>query len=350
MYENYSVLFVDDEIHILSSLRRGLIDEEFTCYFAESGKAALELMEKKPVHVIVTDMRMPEMTGLVLLKHVTDQWPKTVKIVLSGYTQLQQIVTTINQVDIFKFITKPWDLDDFIAIVHKALDYYILQEENERNKKTLEAQNLAYQNILKRVDDVVANAKKSTELLCTIGKAVYGFEKKLPIKERIRFESFFAIQDTIFDSFCKAVTNEKREYTYSSLSESLLAYMSKNFPYVMLETENDTNTKFMFNIKLIETTLYSIMLVFKDEFERSAPAFRIGLKDENKISITILFYKQSSQSESDHSKDPDLFDIKLDFIRYVLETVVKIRQIEFQMTQIKENIILQISIIENTHE
>ena len=67
MYENYRVLFVDDEQNILNSLRRGLADEEFYCHFATSGNQALEIMKQYNIAVIVTDMRMPEMTGLELL-------------------------------------------------------------------------------------------------------------------------------------------------------------------------------------------------------------------------------------------------------------------------------------------
>ena len=112
MYRGYSVLFVDDEVNILNALRRGLIDEEYTCYFAISGQQALRIMEAEKIAVIVTDMRMPGMDGLALLKEVAAKWPLTVKIVLSGFTQLQQILATINQVDIFKFITKPWKLEE----------------------------------------------------------------------------------------------------------------------------------------------------------------------------------------------------------------------------------------------
>ena len=68
-----------------------------------------------------------------------------VKIVLSGYTQLPQILATINQVDIFKFITKPWKMEEeFISVIHKALDFYRIREENEEIKIALKKKNQAY--------------------------------------------------------------------------------------------------------------------------------------------------------------------------------------------------------------
>ncbi|MDA3845774.1 MAG: response regulator [Vallitaleaceae bacterium] len=129
MEKTYSVLFVDDEINVLNSLKRGLFDETYNCIFASSGKEALLLLEKQEIAVIVSDMRMPEMNGLQLLKTVKEKYPDIVCIVLSGYTQLQQILATINQVDIFKFITKPWKLEDeFKVIINQAVAYYQMAE------------------------------------------------------------------------------------------------------------------------------------------------------------------------------------------------------------------------------
>ena len=120
-----SVLFVDDDINVLSSLRRGLIDEEYKSFFATGGQEALAIMEENEISVIVSDMRMPEMDGLKLLKTIKEKYPDTVKIVLTGYTQLQQVLATINQVDIFKFITKPWDMEEeFKIIIRQAVEYY----------------------------------------------------------------------------------------------------------------------------------------------------------------------------------------------------------------------------------
>jgi DNA-binding NtrC family response regulator len=73
-----AVLFVDDEVNILNSLRRGLIDVDYKCFFASSGKEALEIMKENLISVIVTDMRMPEMDGLTLLKEVKEKYPMTV--------------------------------------------------------------------------------------------------------------------------------------------------------------------------------------------------------------------------------------------------------------------------------
>jgi two-component system, NtrC family, response regulator HupR/HoxA len=135
-----TILIVDDEERILNSLRRGLIDEPHNLLFADSGKKALEILEQNEVHVIITDMRMPEMSGLQLLKIVKEKYPNIVRLVLSGYTQVGTLLTAINQGDIFKFITKPWKLEEeFKEVIAQAIEYYNLHAERARLAKELEA-------------------------------------------------------------------------------------------------------------------------------------------------------------------------------------------------------------------
>jgi two-component system, NtrC family, response regulator HupR/HoxA len=139
MSEKRTILFVDDEEKVLKSLQRGLMDEPYECLFATSGKQALDLLDKHTVHVICTDMRMPEMNGLELLKLVKDKHPHIVRLVLSGYTQVGMLLTAINQGEIFKFITKPWSLEEeFKGVIQQAMEYYNLKAERDRLAAELE--------------------------------------------------------------------------------------------------------------------------------------------------------------------------------------------------------------------
>ncbi|MHC4656567.1 MAG: response regulator [Planctomycetota bacterium] len=123
--EKRTVLFVDDEEKILRSLKRGLMDEPYESLFANSGQEALEILKQKEVHVLVTDMRMPEMSGLDLLRIVKKEYPHIIRMVLSGYTQVITPLTAINQGEIFKFITKPWKLEEeFKPAIREAVEYY----------------------------------------------------------------------------------------------------------------------------------------------------------------------------------------------------------------------------------
>jgi len=137
--EKRRVLFVDDEEKVLRSLERGLIDEPYDTLFAKSGKEALEILQREEVHVIVVDMRMPEMTGLELLRIVKKEYPNIVRMVLSGYTQITTLLTAINQGEIYKFITKPWKLEkEFKPAVRQAVEYSDLHSEHDKLATELE--------------------------------------------------------------------------------------------------------------------------------------------------------------------------------------------------------------------
>jgi len=123
--EPKTVLFVDDEETILTSLEMAVEDEPYQRLYARSGAEALKLLSQNKVHVIVTDMRMQDMTGLSLLKIVREKYPEVVRIVLSGYTQVTTLLAAINEGQIYKYITKPWRLEEqFKPAIRAALEYY----------------------------------------------------------------------------------------------------------------------------------------------------------------------------------------------------------------------------------
>lgn len=154
------VLFVDDEPNILSSLRRGLAREKYIKFFALNAEEALYIMQEHEIHVIVSDMRMPGMSGLDLLKLVSEKYPNIVKIVLSGYTQLPQVLATVNQVDIYKFVPKPWNMDEeFIPLIRGAVDFYNMQNEYRQFRNTLEKQNQFYQKLIRQNDEKFGSLK-----------------------------------------------------------------------------------------------------------------------------------------------------------------------------------------------
>jgi len=124
---------VDDEELILRSLERGLLDRSYDKFFAKSGKEALEILKRKKVHVIVTDLRMPEMTGLELLRIVKKEYPNIIGIVLTGYGPDAEVRNAVEQGEIFWLIPKPlWKLGGkFERLIQRALNRSILQSDYE---------------------------------------------------------------------------------------------------------------------------------------------------------------------------------------------------------------------------
>jgi CheY-like chemotaxis protein len=133
--EKRTVLFVDDDEIVLQSLERGLLDETYNKLFVKNCKEALEILQREEVHVIVTDMRMPEMTGLELLRTVRKDYPHIIGMVLSGYEQDAALMMAAEQGEIFRVIPKPWKFGgvDFESLVRKAVDHYNFQSECKRS-------------------------------------------------------------------------------------------------------------------------------------------------------------------------------------------------------------------------
>jgi DNA-binding NtrC family response regulator len=106
-----TLLIVDDEPNILTSLSRLLRREGFNILTATSPSAAFEHLAKNTVQVILSDQRMPEMSGTEFFSRVRQLYPDTIRIVLTGYTDIDSVTGAINRGAIYKFLTKPWDDD-----------------------------------------------------------------------------------------------------------------------------------------------------------------------------------------------------------------------------------------------
>jgi two-component system response regulator HupR/HoxA len=126
-----TVLVVDDEVRSQDALRRTL-DEDFTVFTASSADEARGLLQRQPVSVILCDQRMPGMTGVNFLKEVREQWPDTVRMVISGYTDSEDIIAGINEAGIYQYILKPWSPDHLLDSVRNAVEAQVLQRQTSR--------------------------------------------------------------------------------------------------------------------------------------------------------------------------------------------------------------------------
>src|SRR5882757_8157949 len=114
------VMFVDDEPRVLTTMRM-LFRAHYEVYFAEGGPQALELLKKQPVDVIVSDQRMPGMSGIELLRAARELNPNAMRILLTGYSDLNAIIGSINEGEIFRFVNKPWSNEDLSTTVARAV-------------------------------------------------------------------------------------------------------------------------------------------------------------------------------------------------------------------------------------
>src|ERR1700752_242449 len=132
----YKLLIVDDEMPNIRLLER-LFQHEYHCLTASSGEEAMSLLDQHEVAVIITDQRMPQMTGIELLKRSADRRPHMVRILLTGYTDLEALVEAVNCGLVYMYVSKPWNNDDLKLRVSRAVELY----ENNKRQHSLNANN-----------------------------------------------------------------------------------------------------------------------------------------------------------------------------------------------------------------
>jgi two-component system probable response regulator PhcQ len=129
--QSFSVLLVDDEEDVRNALVRTLRREGWDLHTAASGAEALEILKRVPVDLILTDHRMPGMTGLELVKVVRERYPKVMRVILTGYAEFETVKAAVNEAEVFRFLTKPWDSEDLRLTLRTAAQRRALEREQD---------------------------------------------------------------------------------------------------------------------------------------------------------------------------------------------------------------------------
>lgn len=158
------VIFVDDEPILLKSLNRIVRNEPYDKQFAATGLQAIEIMEQTRVHVIVSDLKMPEMDGLALLKKVRRDYPDTVRIILSGQTDIGLALEAIHAGNVYRYITKPFDERDLLQTIRQALDTWQIKEEKRQLQSRLAEQNKQLERRVKERTEQLLAIERQAEL------------------------------------------------------------------------------------------------------------------------------------------------------------------------------------------
>ena len=137
----HTVLCVDDEQNILHSLKRLLRKEGYRLLAAGSGAKGLKILKENDVHLVITDQRMPEMSGTEFLAKVKENYPDVIRIVLTGYTEVDSITESINKGHIYKFMLKPWNDYNLKLEIKQGLEQYDLMQANKKLHETVRQQN-----------------------------------------------------------------------------------------------------------------------------------------------------------------------------------------------------------------
>lgn len=129
MPEQPIILVIDDEVRSQETLKR-VLDDDYQVLCASSAAEAEVILESESVHLILCDQRMPGMTGVEFLTRARERWPDAVRMIISGYTDSEDIIAGLNTAGIYRYITKPWDPDELLETVREAMQLVDLQQDN----------------------------------------------------------------------------------------------------------------------------------------------------------------------------------------------------------------------------
>src|SRR5476651_2488451 len=138
--DKITILYVDDEENNLFSFK-AVFRIKYRVLTALSGDDALEILDTKQVHIIITDQRMPEMTGVEFLEKVLEKFPDPMRILLTGYADMTAVVDAVNKGKIFHYLAKPWNEEELDLTINRAYDKYLEKIELKELNEKLEVSN-----------------------------------------------------------------------------------------------------------------------------------------------------------------------------------------------------------------
>lgn len=156
------LLFVDDEPNVLKALKRLFRHHEYTIHLAESGQDGLALLQQYPIDLIISDMRMPHMDGAEFLAQAALGWPDTMRILLTGYADIESTIAAVNNGKIYCYCSKPWEDNDLKILVANALEQKHLREQRQQLFEIVNQQNQQLKELNASLEEKV---EKRTEQL-----------------------------------------------------------------------------------------------------------------------------------------------------------------------------------------
>lgn len=143
------VLYVDDEVNNLNSFKAAF-RRDFQIYTASSAREGKKILENNEIGVIITDQRMPVMTGIEFLESIIPIYPDTIRILLTGFSDINAVMDAINRGQVYKYLVKPWQNDELKMYIENALEIYNLRKENKELSQKLELANLEIERIKRK--------------------------------------------------------------------------------------------------------------------------------------------------------------------------------------------------------
>jgi response regulator RpfG family c-di-GMP phosphodiesterase len=138
--DSINILYVDDEANNLVSFK-AVFRVKYNVTTALSGEEAIKILRSKPIDIIITDQRMPQMTGVEFLESILPEFPDPMRILLTGYADMNAVVDAVNKGKIFHYLTKPWNEEELDITINRAYDIYRQQKQEREMSEKLHLSN-----------------------------------------------------------------------------------------------------------------------------------------------------------------------------------------------------------------
>lgn len=128
--QHIHILYIDDEIHNLNAFKASF-RRLYTVFTAESAEDAVKILSQNDIHIIISDQRMPRMTGIEFFESILERYPEPIRILLTGYADINAVIDAINKGQVYKYFSKPWNEEELRHNIEKAYEVYALRKENK---------------------------------------------------------------------------------------------------------------------------------------------------------------------------------------------------------------------------
>lgn len=261
------VLYIDDEVENLRGFQF-LFKRYYKIYIAKSAEEGLELLKNNPIKLILADQRMPGMTGVEFFELAADLYPDIIRIILTGYSDIEAIIKAINKGKIFKYVTKPWDKDELKLIIDNALWSYNISAENKNLIQTLkEANQNLEQKVKERTNEILKQKKEIEEQrdLAKLQRDQIAIQNEELEKHRTQLE--FLVQERTIDLIAakeKAEQSDKLKSAFlANFSHEIRTPMNAimGFSYLLRQEDRTEGEKKEFIELIISSSQYLLNLI-----------------------------------------------------------------------------------------